>query len=96
MRRTNLTALLAIAALASTPAIARDVRDNDNIVAVAYGDLDIGNPEHVQTLEKRLLTASKEVCGDSSWIDRNCVSRTYQEAKRTLRARHSVALASRN
>lgn len=94
MRRTIFTTLAAIAASTGAPVIAQDLPVNT--AAVDFGDLDLNNPEHIRQLDARLLTAAKEVCGNASWINRHCVTRSYKEAKRTLKARHSLALASRD
>lgn len=94
MRRIILTTIAAIASSASVPAIAQDL--TQNTAAVEYGDLDLSNPEHMRMLDQRLLSAAKEVCGNASWANRNCVTRSYKEAKRTLKARQTVALASRD
>lgn len=94
MRRITFTALAAFAVSASAPALAQDVPDG--AAAVDYGDLDLANPEHMRMLDQRLLTAAKQVCGNASWANRTCVTRSYKEAKRTLKARRSLALASRD
>lgn len=94
MRRIILTTIAAIAASASVPAIAQDL--TENTAAVDYGELDLSNPEHMRTLDKRLLSAAKKVCDNASWANRNCVSRSYKKAKRTLKARQTLALVSRD
>lgn len=94
MRRITFTALTALAVSAGVPAMAQDVPEKTAIVD--YGDLDLTNPEHMRMLDQRLLTAAKQVCGSASWINRTCVTSSYQEAKRTLKARRSLALASRD
>lgn len=58
MRRIILTTIAAIAASASVPAIAQDL--TENTAAVDYGELDLSNPEHMRTLDKRLLSAAKK------------------------------------
>lgn len=91
MRRTVLTATLAIAASAAAPAIAQTAPTD--AVAVEYGDLDLANQADARKLDRRLRNAAREVCGTSNWVDRFCISNTYKEAKATLKARTALAMA---
>ena len=91
MRRTLLTATLAIAAAAAAPATAQTAPTD--AVAVEYGDLDLANQADARKLDRRLRNAAREVCGTSNWVDRFCISNTYKEAKATLKARTALAMA---
>ncbi len=94
MRRTILTTALAFAASAAAPAVAQDLPEN--AAAVEYGDLDLSDPADARVLDRRLRSAAREVCGTSNWANRFCITRTYQDAKATIKARNSLALASRD
>lgn len=92
MRRLLLTATLALAAAAAAPATAQTTPAGT--VAVEYGDLDLSNEADARKLDRRLRNAAREVCGTSNWVDRFCISNTYKDARATLKARTSVALAA--
>jgi UrcA family protein len=92
MRSTILTTALAIAASAAAPAVAQTAPTD--AVAVEYGDLDLSNEADARKLDRRLRNAAREVCGTSNWVDRFCISNTYKDARATLKARTSVALAA--
>ena len=56
--------VLVVAALFASPALAQGVYQQTS-VNVFYGDLDLSKPTGMQTLQRRLLSASRQVCGDS-------------------------------
>jgi UrcA family protein len=60
----NVFTVLAVGALLVSPAQAQGVFQQ-NSVKVFYGDLDLSKPAGMQTLQRRLRSASLEVCGDS-------------------------------
>jgi UrcA family protein len=60
----NVLNALAVAALLISPAQAQGVVQQTS-VKVFYGDLDLSKPAGMQTLQRRLKSASRQVCGDS-------------------------------
>ena len=60
----NVFSALAVAALLIVPAQAQGVAQQTS-VKVFYGDLDLSKPAGLQTLQRRLASASRQVCGDS-------------------------------
>ncbi|GAA4716097.1 UrcA family protein [Sphingomonas lutea] len=82
------SALITATALKAVPALADPVADDVAVSFVRTADLDLNSPVGQRQLDRRLVTAAREVCGSVSSADlegrnavRSCVDTALAKAR---------------